>query len=263
MALVVPADSPFALSAYGLTLVGKILCYALCAVALDLVWATAGSSRSATPLLRAGRLCDGDVPDAPDRPRRRVPERPAGLHGVSSTGRRCRGSGRAATRSSGRSDGAAGAGAARLRVRLVRVPFARQGVYLSIITQALTYAACCCSSATTRLRRQQRFTDFKRILGFPIAAIETRVVLFVLSGLALVGGFLACRAIVQSKLGRVVAAVRDAESRVMFLGYDPLPYKLFVWTFSACSAASPGRCTCRRSGSSTRARWRRRTRSRW
>jgi urea transport system permease protein len=77
------------------------------------------------------------------------------------------------------------------------------------------------------------FTDFKRILGFPIAAVETRVALFVVTGVALIGAFLACRYIVRSKMGRIVTAIRDAESRVMFTGYDPLPYKLAVWTFSA------------------------------
>jgi urea transport system permease protein len=77
------------------------------------------------------------------------------------------------------------------------------------------------------------FTDFKRILGFPIAATGTRTGLFLLTFVALAGSFLACRYIVTSKLGRVVMAVRDTESRLMFLGYSPLGYKLFVWTFSA------------------------------
>jgi urea transport system permease protein len=109
-----------------------------------------------------------------------------------------------------------------------------KGVYLSIITQALTYAAMLLFFRNdTGFGGNNGFTDFKRILGFPIAAIETRVVLFVATGLALAGGLVACRAIVRSKLGRVVTAIRDAESRVMSTGYDPLPYKLFVWTFSA------------------------------
>ena len=109
-----------------------------------------------------------------------------------------------------------------------------KGVYLSIITQALTYAAMLLFFRNdTGFGGNNGFTDFKRILGFPIAAIETRVVLFVISGLALIGGFLACRCIVRIKIGRVVTAIRDAESRVMFTGYDPLPYKLAVWTFSA------------------------------
>jgi urea transport system permease protein len=109
-----------------------------------------------------------------------------------------------------------------------------KGVYLSIITQALTYASMLLFFRNdTGFGGNNGFTDFKRILGFPIAAIETRVVLFVTSGLALIGAFLACRYIVQSKTGRVVTAIRDAESRVMFTGYDPLPYKLAIWTFSA------------------------------
>jgi urea transport system permease protein len=77
------------------------------------------------------------------------------------------------------------------------------------------------------------FTDFKRILGFPIAAGETRIGLFVASAMVLIATLLLCRYIVTSKLGRVLSAVRDAESRVMFLGYSTLHYKLFVWTLSA------------------------------
>jgi urea transport system permease protein len=109
-----------------------------------------------------------------------------------------------------------------------------KGVYLSIITQALAYAAMLLFFRNdTGFGGNNGFTDFKRILGFPIAAVETRVVLFVATGLALAGGLVACRAIVRSRLGRVVTAIRDAESRVMFTGYDPLPYKLAIWTFSA------------------------------
>jgi urea transport system permease protein len=77
------------------------------------------------------------------------------------------------------------------------------------------------------------FTDFKRILGFPIATPGTRMVLFMITGAALLGAFLLGRYIVTSRLGRVLTAIRDAESRVMFCGYNPLHYKLFIWTLSA------------------------------
>jgi urea transport system permease protein len=77
------------------------------------------------------------------------------------------------------------------------------------------------------------FTDFKRILGFPIATPQTRMALFAITGAFLLLAFLLCRYLVTSKFGRVLTAIRDAESRVMFCGYNPLHYKLFVWTLSA------------------------------
>ena len=83
------------------------------------------------------------------------------------------------------------------------------------------------------------FTDFKRILGAPITQ-NMKVGLFVLSGLTLVGFFLMSRAIVHSKYGRVLQAIRDAESRVMFTGYDPVAYKLSIWTLSAVMCAVAG-----------------------
>ena len=234
-ALAVPADSPFALSAYALTLAGKIMCYALCAVALDLVWgycgvlslghglffALGGYAMGMYLMRQIGRdgVYHSDLPDfmvfldwkafpwfwqgSDSLPWALamvvlVPGVVAFVFGWF---------------------------AFRSRVK---------GVYLSIITQALTYAAMLLFFRNdTGFGGNNGFTDFKRIAGFPIAALETRVVLFVSTGLALAAGFVACRAIVRSKMGRVVTAIRDAESRVMSTGYDPLPYKLAVWTFSA------------------------------
>jgi urea transport system permease protein len=77
------------------------------------------------------------------------------------------------------------------------------------------------------------FTDFKRILGIPIATPQMRMTLFAITGVALLGTLLLCRYLVTSKFGRVLAAIRDAESRVMFCGYNTVHYKLFVWTLSA------------------------------
>jgi urea transport system permease protein len=77
------------------------------------------------------------------------------------------------------------------------------------------------------------FTDFKRILGYSITAPETRVALFALTALMLLATLVLGRYLVTSKLGRVLAAIRDAESRVMFIGYNPFYYKLFIWTLSA------------------------------
>ena len=83
-------------------------------------------------------------------------------------------------------------------------------------------------------------TDFKDILGFNVQADGTRAALFALSCLALMLGFLMCRAVVTSKLGKVLIAIRDAESRARFLGYRVESYKLFVFTLSACMAGVAG-----------------------
>ncbi len=109
-----------------------------------------------------------------------------------------------------------------------------KGVYFSIITQALTYAFMLLFFRNdTGFGGNNGFTDFKRILGFPITAPETRVALFALTGAALLGAYVLGRFIVTSKFGRVLTAIRDAESRVMFCGYNPLHYKLAIWTLSA------------------------------
>src|SRR4029077_9563314 len=81
------------------------------------------------------------------------------------------------------------------------------------------------------------FTDFKEILGYPINSDNTRVVLLLLSAAALAGSYLACRAIVSSRAGRVLRAIRDAESRTRFIGYPVESFKLWVFVFSAVVAA--------------------------
>ena len=109
-----------------------------------------------------------------------------------------------------------------------------KGVYFSIITQAMTFAFMLLFFRNnTGFGGNNGFTDFKRILGFPITAPTTKAALFALSAATLIAALLACRFVVTSKLGRVLIAIRDAETRVMFSGYDPLWYKLFTWTFSA------------------------------
>jgi urea transport system permease protein len=115
-----------------------------------------------------------------------------------------------------------------------------KGVYFSIITQALTFAAMLLFFRNeTGFGGNNGFTDFKRILGVPITS-HLRVLLCVLSGLVLIGFFVMGRAIVTSKYGRVLQAIRDAESRVMFSGYDPVAYKLSIWTLSAVMCAVAG-----------------------
>ena len=84
------------------------------------------------------------------------------------------------------------------------------------------------------------FTDFKRLLGTPVATPQMRVLLAVLSGLVLISFFVMARAIVTSKFGRVLQAIRDAETRVMFTGYDPVNYKVAIWTLSAVMCAVAG-----------------------
>jgi urea transport system permease protein len=115
------------------------------------------------------------------------------------------------------------------------------GVYLSIITQAMTYALLLAFFRNDfGFGGNNGLTDFKDILGFNVQAQGTRAVLFALSALALIIAFLMCRAIVTSKLGKVLIAIRDAESRTRFLGYRVENYKLFVFTLSACMAGVAG-----------------------
>jgi urea transport system permease protein len=115
------------------------------------------------------------------------------------------------------------------------------GVYLSIITQAMTYALL-----LAFFRNDMGFggnnglTDFKDILGFNVQAQGTRAALFAMSCLALALAFIVCRALVTSKFGKVLVAIRDAEARTRFLGYRAESYKLFVFTLSACMAGVAG-----------------------
>jgi urea transport system permease protein len=115
------------------------------------------------------------------------------------------------------------------------------GVYLSIITQALTYALM-----LAFFRNEMGFggnnglTDFKDIIGFSLQSDATRIGLFLASAIALAGGYLACRMIVQSRLGRVAIAVRDGENRLRFIGYRVENVKLWIFTFSAILAGIAG-----------------------
>ncbi len=115
------------------------------------------------------------------------------------------------------------------------------GVYLSIITQALTFALM-----LAFFRNEMGFggsdglTDFREILGFNLRSNETRLGLFLASGVALALGYVVCRAIVGSKLGRVCVATRDAEARTRFLGYRVERFQLFVFVVSAMLAGLAG-----------------------
>ena len=138
------------------------------------------------------------------------------------------------------------------------------GVYLSIITQAMTYALL-----LAFFRNDMGFggnnglTDFKELLGFDLQARGTKLALYFASLAAVVLALLICRMVVATKLGRVMMAVRDAEARVRFLGYSVTSVKLFAFVLSRCSRGSRGRSTCRRSASSIPANSLPATRSRW
>lgn len=116
-----------------------------------------------------------------------------------------------------------------------------KGVYFSIITQALTYAAMLLFFRNeTGFGGNNGFTGFRSILGVSLNTPSMQVLLFSLSGLALLGCFLLSRWLIRSKYGRVLQAVRDAESRTMFCGYNPLPYKLSIWVISAMMCGLAG-----------------------
>ena len=116
-----------------------------------------------------------------------------------------------------------------------------KGVYFSIITQAMTFAAMLLFFRNeTGFGGNNGFTDFKRILGIAIATPSMRMTLFMLTGVTLLSFFLLAKWLIASKFGRVLQAVRDAETRVMFSGYNPIGYKLTIWTISAMMCGVAG-----------------------
>ena len=239
--LLVPVGHLLHLDDFYVSLAGKILCYAICALAMDLIWGYAGILSLGHGLFFA-------------------------LGGYAMGMYLMRQIGRDGQYKSDRPDfmvflnwkefpwtWALSDSFAAQMLLVVLVPgllafvfgfFAFRsrikGVYFSIITQALTYAAMLLFFRNeTGFGGNNGFTDFKRILGAPIDQ-PMKVLLFVLSGLTLVGFFLLARAIVNSKAGRVLQAIRDAETRVMFSGYDPVAYKLAIWTLSAVMCGVAG-----------------------
>jgi len=115
------------------------------------------------------------------------------------------------------------------------------GVYLSIMTQAMTYALL-----LSFFRNEMGFggnnglTDFKEIFGFSLQSPETKLALFVATAIALAIGYAISHFIVNSKMGRVVTAIRDAEDRVRFVGYKPEHYKVWIFVVSAMLAGVAG-----------------------
>ncbi|WP_456315594.1 urea ABC transporter permease subunit UrtC [Roseococcus suduntuyensis] len=115
------------------------------------------------------------------------------------------------------------------------------GVYLSIITQAMTYALMLAFFRNDMgFGGNNGFTDFKELLGMPLNTGATRAVLFYASLVTLVLVFWGCAHLTQTKLGRVLTAIRDAESRTRFLGYNVTRHKLFVFVLSAMIAGLAG-----------------------
>ncbi|WP_425459294.1 urea ABC transporter permease subunit UrtC [Hydrogenophaga borbori] len=240
--LLLPAGHPLHLSDYMVSLVGKIMCYAICALAMDLIWGYSGILSLGHGLFFAlggymmgmylmrqiGR--DGQYQSE-------LPDFMVFLDWKELPWHWALSDSFLATLAlivlvPGGVAFVFGYFAFRSRIK---------GVYFSIITQALTYAALLLFFRNeTGFGGNNGFTDFKRILGVPIATPSTRMVLFVLTGLTLLGCFLLARWLVRSQYGRVLQAIRDAESRTMFCGYDPLPYKLSVWTLSAVMCGIAG-----------------------
>ena len=238
----VPETSPFHLSDYGVALVGKIMCFAICALAMDLIWGYTGILSLGHGLFFAlgGYMMgmylmrqigtDGNY-------KSHLPDFMVFLDWKELPWHWALSDSFVAT-----------------LILIVLVPglvafvfgyFAFRsrikGVYFSIITQAMTFAAMLLFFRNeTGFGGNNGFTDFKRILGLPIATQDMRMTLFVLTGLTLLGCFLFGRWLMASKFGRVLQAIRDAESRVMFSGYNPLPYKLTIWVISAVMCGIAG-----------------------
>lgn len=241
--LLVPPESAFHLSTYTVTLLGKYLCYAILAIALDLVWgycgvlslghgaffALGGYAMGMYLMRQIGERGVYGNPELPDfmvfLDWQALPWYWQGFEHF---------------------------WFALVMVALVPgllafvfgwLAFRSRvtGVYLSIITQALTYALM-----LAFFRNEMGFggnnglTDFKDLLGFDLQAGSTRVALFVVSAVSLAVVYLSCRVIVNSRLGRAVVAIRDAEDRVRFLGYRVHYFKLWVFTFSAVLAGIAG-----------------------
>jgi urea transport system permease protein len=238
-----PTDSPLFVPAWVLQLIGKYLCYALLALAVDLVWGFCGIlSLGHGAFFALGGYCMGmylmrqvgsrGVYGNPLLPDFMVflnyQKLPWFWHGFDM--------------------------AWFAAIMVVLVPsllalalgwFAFRsrvtGVYLSIITQAMTFALMLAFFRNDMgLGGNNGLTDFKDILGFPVQADGTRAVLCLASALTLALGLVIAGAVVGSRFGKALTAVRDAESRMRFLGYRVEGYKLFVFVLSAAMAGVAG-----------------------
>jgi urea transport system permease protein len=241
--LVVPASSPFHVSTYALMLIGKYMCYAILALAVDLIWGYCGIlSLGHAAFFALGGYAMGmylmrqigtrGVYGHPVLPDFMVflnwNELPWFWLGFDRLWY------------------------ALLMIALVPGVLAYvfgwlafrsrvTGVYLSIMTQALSYALMLAFFRNDMgFGGNNGFTDFKDVLGFDLQQNGTRVVLLVTTAVALAASYCACRFIVRSRAGRVIRAIRDGESRTRFLGYRVESYKLWVFVFSAVLAGIAG-----------------------
>lgn len=234
----VPESSALHLSDYMLGLLGKFMCYAICALAIDLIWGYTGILSLGHGLFFAlggyvmgmYLMREAAGPDALPAFMGFLDWKTLPWHWALS------GSFVATVLLMflvpGLIGGVFGYFAFRSRIK---------GVYFSIITQALTYAAMLLFFRNeTGFGGNNGFTGFKTLLGFALTSQRIQVLLFALSGLALLGCFLFSRWLIRSKYGRVLQAVRDAETRTMFCGYNPLPYKLSIWVISAMMCGLAG-----------------------
>lgn len=116
-----------------------------------------------------------------------------------------------------------------------------RGVYFAIITQALALSAWLVFNRNEiNLGGTNGLTNFKKILGFTLTEASTQRGLYVVTALALCGAYLLCRWVVKSRAGKILLAIRDAENRVLYSGYTPANYKVFVFTVSAMLAGVAG-----------------------
>jgi len=239
----VPSSSAWHLSTYSLTLIGKYLCYAMLALALDLVWGYCGIlSLGHAAFFAMGGYAMGMYLMRQIGPRgvygnpilpdfmvflnwQKLPWFWLGFNHFWFA-----------------------------LAMMVLVPAALAfvfgwlafrsrvtGVYLSIMTQALTYALMLAFFRNDMgFGGNNGFTDFKDILGVDLHEDRTRVWLLVITAATLAASYLACRAIISSRAGRVIRAIRDGEVRARFLGYRVESYKLWVFVFSAVVAGVAG-----------------------
>ena len=239
----VPSSSALHLSPYGITLIGKYLCYGMLALAIDLIWgycgilslghaaffSLGGYAMGMYLMRQIGRRGVYGDPILPDfMVFLNWKSLPWFWHGFNHF-----------------AFAVAMVGLVPGLLALVFGWFAFRsrvtGVYFSIITQALTYAFMLAFFRNDMgFGGNNGFTDFKDILGFDLHSDVTRVVLLVVTIAALAGSYMACRAIVESRAGRVMHAIRDAESRTRFLGYPVESFKLWIFVFSAVLAGIAG-----------------------
>ena len=240
---VVPPSSPFHVSVFGLTLIGKYLCYALLALSVDLIWGYCGIlSLGQAAFFSLGGYAMGmylmrqigtrGVYGDPILPDFMVflnwKTLPWFWHGFNHFSFALL----MMMLAPGLLALAFGWFAFRSRVT---------GVYLSIITQALTYALMLAFFRNDMgFGGNNGFTDFKDILGFDLHSDRVHVVLLVITAVMLAASYLVCRWIVASRAGRVIRAIRDAESRTRFLGYRVESFKLWIFVFSAVLAGIAG-----------------------